>query len=232
LNIRPGTCVAIVGGSGAGKSTLIDLILGLIEPETGRILVDGEDIHNDVNAWWRRLRSIPQHIYLLDATLAENVAFGVAMERIDRDRVHEALKSAQLSDVVARLPEGIDQPIGENGVQLSGGERQRVGIARALYWDPEILVFDEATSALDAITEKRITDWLKHRRAGQTLLIVAHRLSTVQHADVIHLMDAGGIVASGSFRELLAQNPEFKALVAAARHHDNEGDAVFIDKDI
>ncbi len=232
LNIRPGTCVAIVGGSGAGKSTLIDLILGLIEPETGRILVDGEDIHKDINMWWRRLRSIPQHIYLLDATLAENVAFGVAMERIDRARVQEALKSAQLGDVMARLPEGIDQSIGENGVQLSGGERQRVGIARALYWDPEILVFDEATSALDTITERRITDWLKQRRAGQTLLIVAHRLSTVQHADVIHLMEEGRIVASGKFRELLAQNPKFEALVAAARHHDDDGEAVFIDKDM
>ncbi len=213
LVVRRGSSVALVGGSGAGKTTLADLLLGLHVPGAGRVTVDGRDVADDVLAWRRNVGQVPQDVYLLDATLAENIAFDLTPESVDEDRVRAAVDAAQLGDVVDDLPLGLRTPLGERGSRLSGGQKQRVGIARALYHGPQVLVLDEATSSLDSETEQRITRTLGDLRGRVTQVTIAHRLSTVRDADQIVFLSGGRVAATGSFEEVRRASPEFARLV-------------------
>jgi len=223
LNIPSGATVAIVGSSGAGKSTLIDVILGLYEPQGGQVLAGGVDIADNMPYWQRQLAVVPQSVYLMDDTLGANICFEQPMNKALMDDV---LAKAQLTDLVAALPEGIDTPTGEQGARLSGGQRQRVGIARALYREPKLLVLDEATSALDNETEHRFTQTVANLRGHVTMVIVAHRLSTVRHCDQLIFMSKGKVAASGTFEEVSAQNAEFANLVrlGSLATHDHPAD--------
>ena len=214
--IGRGQSVGLVGASGAGKSTLADIILGLLEPSAGRVLVDGIDIARCRRAWQDRIGYVPQSIYLTDDTLRRNVALGLAEEAIDSDRLRAALATAQLTGLVDSLPLGWDTPVGELGQRLSGGQRQRIGIARALYHDPDLIVMDEATSALDGETEKDISGAIEALRGHKTLLLIAHRLSTVRHCDAILFLKDGRLADSGSFDALVEANADFRRLVELA----------------
>ncbi len=180
LGIKKGGSIAFVGATGSGKTTLADIILGLLEPTEGRILVDGRDIRENVEGWQRRIGYVPQDFSLLDASLRENIAFGVPAHEINEARVWEAAGLAQISGMIENLEGGMDTPAGERGVRFSGGERQRIGIARALYHDPDVLVLDEATAALDTVTEKKFVQAIEALHGQKTLIIIAHRLSTVR----------------------------------------------------
>jgi ABC-type multidrug transport system fused ATPase/permease subunit len=204
LTIEKGAAVGLIGGSGAGKSTLVDLILGLVRPSGGVIEVDGLDICNDLRGWQSQIGYVPQTIFLTDDTIRRNVAFGVPDDEIDDAAVHRAVMSAQLTELIESLPTGYATLVGERGVRLSGGQRQRIGIARALYHDPSILVLDEATSALDAATESDVMEAVNGLHGKKTLIIVAHRLSTVSHCDRLFQLDNGRLVRTGSFQELTA----------------------------
>ena len=216
LVIERGQSVAFVGASGAGKTTLVDLVLGLLEPVGGGIRVDGRDIRDDLAGWQALIGYIPQDIYVIDDTLRRNIALGRKDDEINPAQLDHALALAQLTDFVDDLPQGLDTVVGERGARLSGGQRQRIGIARALYHDPEILVMDEATSALDGETEKEITSAIGQLGSDKTLIIIAHRLSTVRYCDRIVLLEGGRIVDQGSFTELAERNPEFRHLVELA----------------
>lgn len=215
LSIPFGSTAAIVGASGSGKSTLVDLILGLITPSSGRITIDGTPI-DELTNWWRaRVGYVPQEVSLFDASVAQNVALTWS-DDVDRERVTAALRQAQLFDVVEARFGGIDGRIGERGLALSGGQRQRLGIARALYAQPLVLVLDEATSALDTSTEATVTEAIKSLRGMVTTVTVAHRLATIQHSDRIFFMSGGRVAAQGSFDELVASTPEFARQAALA----------------
>ena len=183
FEIPKGAFVGIIGPSGAGKTTFVDILLGLLTPTGGRITVDGADIAAHMHAWQENLAYVPQSIYLIDGTIAENVALGLPKEEIDEARVHEALRMAELSELVESLENGIETQIGERGVKLSGGQRQRIGIARALYHHPSVLILDEATSALDTETEKSITETILRFKGSITIVSIAHRLSTLEACD-------------------------------------------------
>jgi len=210
--IPKGKAVAFVGESGAGKTTIVDLLLGLMKPTEGKITVDGKDIHEQLSAWQKNIGYIPQSIYLADETLRNNIAFGIPEHLIDDEKIEMALESAQLTDLVSRLPEGLDTFVGENGTRLSGGQKQRVGIARALYHNPEVLVMDEATSALDNITEKEITRAIESLIGERTIVMIAHRLTTVQKCDTLYLMENGKIVDAGDYNELVGRNDVFRSM--------------------
>ena len=186
--------IGFVGPCGSGKSTLIDVLLGLLEPQSGKVLVDGKDIREHLRAWRRLICYVPQTIYLTDYTLRRNVAFVVPDDQIDDVAVETSIKAAQLNDFVSRLPEGLGVKVGERGVRLSGGQRQRIGIARALYHDPEILVLDEATSALDIGTEREFMDAVIALHGKKTILIIAHRLSTIEQCDLVFKLENGRLV--------------------------------------
>lgn len=212
LTIERGSVVGIVGASGAGKSTLVDLLLGLLTPQSGTIEVDGVSIHSNLRGWQRRLGYVPQTIYLTDDTIRKNIAFGLEDDEIDEERVALTVRAAQLERMLEELPQGLDTPVGERGVRLSGGQRQRIGIARALYHDPEVLILDEATSALDNETERYVIEAIESLRGDRTIVMIAHRLSTVRNCDVLHLFDAGERVASGTYEELIQGNVRFRAM--------------------
>ena len=216
LAIARGESIGIVGPSGAGKSTLVDLLLGLLAPTTGRITVDGRDIAGALRSWQRHLGYVAQEPFVLDDTIRRNVAFGVADGEIDERRVTAALRLAQLGDFVAGLPAGLDTMLGERGTRLSGGQRQRVAIARALYDEPEVLVFDEATSALDTPTERELIAALEALRGVKTLIVIAHRLTTVRHCDRLAVLRDGRLAAVGPYDELLARDAGFRAMVGSA----------------
>lgn len=211
VEIPRGRTVAMVGSSGAGKSTFVDILLGLHRPTGGSVTAGGTNIFDNLPAWQRRLAVVPQDVTLLDETLAANIAFD---EVVDDERLAEALDRAQLSDLVRALPHGLETEIGERGVRLSGGQRQRIGIARALYRRPALLVLDEATSALDNETERRLTETIESLKGMMTIVIVAHRLSTVRHCDQLVFMSQGKVVTVGTFDEVAARNEEFAHLVA------------------
>ena len=193
FHIRKGETVAFVGSSGAGKSTIVDILLGLLPPQQGKILVDGMDVYKNLRTWQKALGYIPQTIYLSDDSIRNNVAFGIEEENIDEQAVIAALKQAQLYDFVDTLPEGLDTCVGDRGIRLSGGQRQRIGIARALYHKPEILVLDEATSALDNDTEAAVMEAIDSLKGQKTIIIIAHRLTTIKNADTVYEVKDGKV---------------------------------------
>jgi ABC-type multidrug transport system fused ATPase/permease subunit len=203
LKINSGEAVGFVGQSGSGKSTLIDIMLGLLTPLSGSVLVNGQEVSGIKSVWQKTIGYIPQTIFLMDDSLRRNIAIGIAGSEIDEVAIHDALKSAQLEDFVASLPEGLDTVVGERGVRLSGGQRQRIGIARALYHRPSVLVLDEATSSLDTETEKGVMQAVQALQGDKTVIIVAHRLSTVEYCDRLYRLDAGRIVDEGTFDEVM-----------------------------
>jgi ABC-type multidrug transport system fused ATPase/permease subunit len=208
--ISAGRTTAIVGSSGAGKSTLVDLMLGLHRPMTGTVSAGGTDILANLPGWQGTLAVVPQDVYLLDESLRDNIAFD---EEADEERLADALHRAQLTDLVATLPAGLDTVVGDRGVRLSGGQRQRIGIARALYRRPQVLFLDEATSALDNETERRLSQTITALRGSMTIIIVAHRLSTVRDCDQLLFMSDGRVATTGTFDEVAAENDEFAHLV-------------------
>ena len=191
MMIPVGKSVGIVGTSGAGKTTIVDILLGLLQLETGSILADGVEVREHYASWLKNIGYIPQTIFMIDSTIRRNVAFGYADEDIDDDKVWEALREAQLDEFVKGLPEGLDTSIGERGIRISGGQRQRIGIARALFEDPEVLVLDEATSALDNETEAAIMDSINRLHGRKTLIIIAHRLQTIEKCDMVYRVEDG-----------------------------------------
>jgi len=215
LRIRRGEVVGLVGPSGGGKSTLVDIILGLFNPDKGVVRVDGEDIRPRLPAWQRSLGYIPQSIFLLDGTIRQNIALGLSDEEIDEAAVHRAAEAASLGEVVRALPQGLNSKVGERGVRLSGGQRQRIAIARALYHDPQVLVMDEATSALDNLTEKAVMEAVNALRGERTILLIAHRLSTVRTVDRIIYLRGGEIEATGTYDELIADHAGFGRMAGA-----------------
>jgi len=188
--------VAFIGPSGAGKTTLADLILGVLSPDSGGVYYLGKSIHVNFDEWSKQIGYIPQQIYLLDESITANVAFGIPLEDIDEEKVWRALEQAQLADFVRTLPDGLNTIVGDRGVRLSGGQRQRVGIARALYEDPAVLVLDEATSSLDNETEKAVMDAVRGLQGEKTMIIVAHRLSTIEHCDIVYKVENGKVTKS------------------------------------
>lgn len=214
LRIPAGGSFALVGASGAGKSTLLDLVLGLHQMQEGDLVVDGESVLARLPDWQRSIGLVPQDVFLLDDTIAANVAFGVPPAAIDRDRVQQSLERAQLKDFVENLPAGPETIVGERGARISGGQRQRIGIARALYIEPELLVLDEATSALDNETEARIAQTITALSGELTILVVAHRLSTIRNCDEIAFIEHGQITATGTFDGLRLTSPAFARLVS------------------
>lgn len=212
LTIRAGEAVAFVGSSGAGKSTLIDLLMGLHDPSSGSISVNDVSVHDRWHAWRRQIGYVPQAIFLTDDSVRRNIAFGRADAEISEAQVVAALEAAQLSEFVQALPHGIETHIGERGVKLSGGQRQRIGIARALYHQPDVLILDEATSALDNATEADFVRAIDRMHGEKTVIMIAHRLSTVQKCDRIVVMQRGKIVAVGTYEALLQSSPEFRVL--------------------
>jgi ABC-type multidrug transport system fused ATPase/permease subunit len=223
LQIRANSVVALVGSTGSGKTTILDMLLGLIRPDAGGLYIDGREVGQEgVRLWQRNLGYVPQSIYLTDDTIERNIAFGVAPDDVDHSRVEEAAKLACLHEfVMQELPDGYHTIVGEQGVKLSGGQRQRIGIARALYRDPKVLVLDEATSALDGMTEQRVMDGIASSGSGKTVIIVAHRLQTIQHSDVIHVLEKGSIVASGTYDELLRSCDRFRTMVHSSESKKN-----------
>jgi ABC-type multidrug transport system fused ATPase/permease subunit len=204
LRIQKGQSIGLIGRSGAGKTTMVDVILGLLTPQSGDIQVDGVSIYSDIRAWQNLVGYVPQSIFLMDDTLEKNIAFGVPAHLIERDHLYSALKSSQLLELVEQLPDGLQTMMGERGVRLSGGQRQRVGIARALYHQREVLVLDEATAALDNETEKLISESIQSLSGNKTVIIIAHRLSTIEHCDCVYMMEKGRVVKSGTYREVIS----------------------------
>lgn len=208
LSIARGASVGFIGGSGAGKSTLVDIILGLLSPDTGTVKVDGVDIQTNLRGWQDQIGYVPQSIFLTDDTLRRNIGFGLSNDQIDEAAVWRAVHAAQLDEFVNELPEGLGTLVGERGIRLSGGQRQRIGIARALYHDPAVLVLDEATSSLDAATERGVMEAVRALHREKTVLIVAHRLSTVEHCDRLFRIERGRVVEEGETAGVLRTNAE------------------------
>ena len=213
LTIKPNSTVGFIGTSGSGKSTLADVIIGLIKPQQGEIIIDGIPLSKKNSRTWKnKIGFVPQSIFLTEGTIAENVAFGIQQDLIDYGQVEKALKLAHMKEWVSGLKLGIQTKVGERGVQLSGGQRQRIGIARALYYEADVLVFDEATSALDGITEKIIMEAIHEFKGQKTLIMIAHRLKTIQKCDQIFMMEKGCVIDNGTYQQLLEKNEIFKKM--------------------
>jgi ATP-binding cassette, subfamily B, bacterial PglK len=211
--IPANSTVGLVGASGSGKSTAIDLLLGLLPLKQGELCIDDIRINaENKRAWQNTIGFVPQSIFLSEGSIAENVAFGLPVKNIDLEQVKKAIQLAHLTEMVELLPNGLETRIGERGVQLSGGQRQRIGIARALYNEADVLVFDEATSALDGITEKIIMEAIHDFTGQKTIIMIAHRLKTVQKCDIIYLMEQGQITAQGSYSELVKKDDHFREM--------------------
>lgn len=217
LSIAKGVRMGFVGITGSGKSTTVDLLMGLLTPTEGELLVDDQALNgNLVRAWQQTIAHVPQSVFLADSTVAENIAFGVPRDAIDVQRVRHAARQAQIADFIESRPGGYDALVGERGVRLSGGQRQRIGIARALYKQASVLIFDEATSALDNATERSVMDAIHGLNRDLTILIIAHRLTTVSSCDTIVELQAGRVVGQGSFDQLLERSPSFRQMAYAA----------------
>jgi ABC-type multidrug transport system fused ATPase/permease subunit len=225
LRIAKNTTVGLVGATGCGKTTLVDVIMGLLPPSDGSILVDGTPVITSethegpgLAAWQRNFGYVPQQIFLSDDTVAANIAFGIPEDMRDSAAVERAARIANLHDFIAgELPGGYNTLVGERGVRLSGGQRQRIGIARSLYHDPNILMLDEATSALDSITEDAVMDAIHNLLHSKTVIIIAHRLSTVQECDMVCLMEKGLVTARGTYDELIKSSPRFRAMAKVGK---------------
>lgn len=194
LKISKGESIALIGESGAGKSTLADVIMGLLDPQQGDILVDGQPIKSNLLQWSKLIGYVPQSVYLIDDTIRNNVAFGIPLNEIQDEKIWAALKQARLDEYIQGLPYGLDTIVGDRGIKFSGGQRQRIAIARTMYYDPQILVLDEATSALDDETEKAVMESIDSLQGHKTLIIIAHRLSTIQKCDKIYEVVDKGII--------------------------------------
>ncbi len=214
LDIPARTTVGLVGTTGSGKTTTVDIILGLLRPQCGKLLVDGIPITKDnVRSWQRTIGYVPQNIYLADDTVAGNIAFGLPLEKIDHAAVERAARVANLHEFVMRdMPQGYGTRVGERGVRLSGGQRQRVGIARALYHDPDVLILDEATSALDNLTERAVMEAVRNLGRRKTIILIAHRLTTVRGCDQIFVLEKGELAGQGSYDDLVETNESFRAM--------------------
>jgi len=212
ITIPKNNSVALVGSSGAGKTTAIDLILGLLKPVSGDVLVDGKNMHQSLLSWQKQIGYVPQSIYLIDDTVRNNVAFGVKQELINDEKVWNALRLAQLESFVGELPENLDTMVGENGVRFSGGQRQRIGIARALYHEPQVLIMDEATAALDNETERALMESIEVLSGERTIVLIAHRITTVRKCDIIFFLSNGRLIAKGTYDSLLSTNAEFRQM--------------------
>jgi ABC-type multidrug transport system fused ATPase/permease subunit len=206
--------IAFVGSTGSGKTTSVDIILGLLEPQEGSLKIDGQPITNaNRRQWQSAIGYVPQHIYLSDDTVIANIAFGVSVKDVDFKAVERAAKVANLHDFVTdSLPQGYDTKVGERGVRLSGGQRQRIGIARALYHNPQVLILDEATSALDGLTEQAVMEAVNNLGHEMTIILIAHRLSTVRQCDQIFVLESGKVSAAGTYEELIASSQHFAAM--------------------
>jgi len=217
LTIHAHSTVGFVGATGSGKTTTVDILLGLLEPEEGVLKIDGEPITAaNRRLWQRAIGYVPQHIYLADASVAANIAFGVPAKDIDHLALERAAKIANLHEFVANvLPQGYATTVGERGVRLSGGQRQRIGIARALYHNPQVLILDEATSALDNLTEQAVMEAVNNLGHDITIILIAHRLSTVRQCDQIYMLEQGEVKAQGTFNELTQANEQFRAMAAS-----------------
>jgi len=215
--IPKGSRIGLVGATGSGKSTTLDILMGLLTPTEGQLLIDGYSLDGDLmRAWRRTIAHVPQSIYLSDASFIENIAFGIPLEQIDFERVKLAAKQAQIADFIESCPQGYRTPVGERGMRLSGGQRQRVGIARALYKQASVLVFDEATSALDNATERSLMESIEALNRDLTILLVAHRLTTVRQCDVVVEIKDGSIHAQGDYDSLLRKSASFRRLAGEA----------------
>jgi ABC-type multidrug transport system fused ATPase/permease subunit len=203
LHVAAGESLGIVGSSGSGKSTLVDLLIGILTPSSGTIHANGHDIAEHLRGWQDRIGYVPQHVYLMDTTVRRNVAFGLPEKSIDDQQVEESLRNANLWQFVQTLPKRWDTVVGERGVRLSGGQRQRLGIARALYGEPEVIVLDEATSALDTETEREIVESFRDIARDRTLIVVAHRTSTLAYCSRVIRLEGGRIVRDGTFTEVI-----------------------------
>lgn len=223
LTVGRGQTVAVVGPSGAGKTTLVDLILGLLRPTGGEIFVDDAPLGSVLRSWQRNIGYVPQTVFLADDTIRRNVAFGLRDENVSDELVWAALNTARLADFVRSHPTGLETQVGENGVRLSGGQRQRIGIARALYWNPAILILDEATSALDGPTENEIRATIQALAGAKTIFVVAHRLASVRLCDVVFFMNDGRITASGTFSNLMSSVPAFREFATHSLLSETDG---------
>jgi ATP-binding cassette subfamily B protein len=210
LTIPKGSRVGFIGTTGAGKSTLLDILMGLLRPSSGTLEIDSQIITEaNHRAWQMHIAHVPQTIYLADSTIEENIAFGIPRHEIDRERVKRVAEQAQIAMTIEDLPQGYETFVGERGTRLSGGQRQRIGIARALYKNADILIFDEATSALDTDTEIAVMESIKNLGSHYTVLMIAHRLSTVRRSDKVIYMDNGAIIAQGNFESIRSTVPNF-----------------------
>ena len=214
LSIPVHSTIAFVGSTGSGKTTTVDIILGLLEPQEGSLKIDGQLITNaNRRQWQSAIGYVPQHIYLSDDTVVANIAFGVSIKDVDLKAVERAAKVANLHDFVTdSLPQGYNTKVGERGVRLSGGQRQRIGIARALYHNPQVLILDEATSALDGLTEQAVMEAVNSLGSEMTIILIAHRLSTVRQCDRIFVLESGKVNAAGTYEELIASSQHFAAM--------------------
>ena len=210
MKIEKGTSVGIIGRSGSGKSTLVDLILGLLNPNNGKISVDGINIKYNKNLWQKNIGYIPQDIYLLDDTIKNNIVFGIDEEKIDYKLLNESIKTAQLEKFIELSEYKLDTIVGNRGAKISGGEKQRIGIARALYNNPKILIFDEATSALDIDNENKILEEIYDGINDKTLIIISHRNNTVKYCESIYVMEQGEVIDQGSYSKIMERHKYLK----------------------
>lgn len=227
VRVEKGTTVAFVGSTGAGKTTLINILLGLLPPTSGGLAVDGQAVdEQNIRQWRAGIGFVPQDIFLIDDTLAANIAFGVPPEQVDPARIEEVARVAHLRDFIQDLPAKLQTVVGERGVRLSGGQRQRLGIARAMYRDPSIVVFDEATSALDGVTEDAVMESIRLLGKSKTIIMIAHRITTLKDCDNIFILEKGSVVASGTYQELLRDNTTFQALAKMSKEPSEAPPAV------
>ena len=193
----------MIGPSGSGKTTMVDVVLGLLEPQKGKIYYNGKDLIESLDEWRAQVAYLPQQVFIIDNSLRNNIALGMEAEEIDDVQLHEAIRQARLTELAEQLPDGVETILGERGIRLSGGQRQRVALARAFYHGRSVLVMDEATSALDNETEQEIVEEIRHFKGKKTMIVIAHRLTTVQHCDRIYRLENGEITETGSPDQVL-----------------------------